>query len=104
MKGRRPNHWTAREFPASRDLYRRSLLPFLDWEPGPERKSFTRSKNELVVGRDWGVGGVRARPQPGSPPGPAVLQLPFLRLTFVLLSYNGNTELVSACQQLTSGF
>lgn len=27
----------------------------------------------------------RARPQPGSPPGPAVLQLPFLRLTFVLL-------------------
>ena len=50
------------------------------------------------------MGGVRARPQPGWPPGPAVLQLPFLRLTFVLLSYNGNTELVSACQQLTSGF
>lgn len=58
----------------------------------------------LWWGGNGGVGGVRARPQPGSPPGPAVLQLPFLRLTFVLLSYNGNTELVSACQQLTSGF
>lgn len=42
------------------------------------------------LGGNGGMGGVRPRPQPGQPPGPAVLQLPFLRLTFVLLSYKGN--------------
>lgn len=50
------------------------------------------------------MGRVRVRLQPGQPSGPTVLQLPVLHLTYDLLSYKVNTELVGVCQQLTSDF
>lgn len=74
------------------------------WGEGPREEVIHQEQHELAVRREGGMGEVRVRPQPDQPSGPTVLQLPFLCLTYVLLSYKRNTELVSACQQLTSDF